>query len=140
MIQLLDTNVVSEIRKIGSGRADAGVASWLERQSQLDLYLSVVSVCELERGVQRAERRDSRQGALLREWLDDKVVPAFKGRILDIDVRVALKCAQLRAHRTCEISDAFIAATALENRMTLVTRNIAHFQPLGVRVLNPWLS
>lgn len=140
MIQLLDTNVVSELRKVHTGRADPGVVSWLARQSELDLYVSVITLFEIEAGILRAERRDPAQAAVLRRWLEQGVMSVFDKRILGIDANVALRCAGLCARRTCESGDAFIAAIALENRMTLVTRNAAHFEPLGVRVLNPWLS
>lgn len=140
MIQLLDTNVVSEIRKIRSGRADAGVAAWLELQDTLALYISVVTVFELQHGALRVARKDAAQGALLREWIDKYVLTGFEHRILPIDLPASLRCAELCSQRPCEVPDAMIAATALEHRMTLVTRNVAHFEPLGVRVLNPWLS
>ena len=137
---LLDTNVVSEIRKIRSGRADAGVEAWARRQSEMQLYVSVITIYEIERGVRLAERKDPDKARMLRTWLDLGVLIAFDGRILDIDSRIAMRAGALRVQHAGELPDALIAATALEARMTLVTRNAPHFEPLGVRVLNPWLS
>ena len=137
---LLDTNVVSELRKIRLGRADANVAKWAESVDAADLYVSAITVQELTIGVLLAERRDPVQGALLRAWLDGQVLPAFAGRILSVDVAVAEKSALLHVPDPRPIRDGLIAATALVHRMTVVTRNVADFEPTGVATLNPWLN
>jgi predicted nucleic acid-binding protein len=135
---LLDTNVVSELRKVRLGKADAQVARWAEGVDAADLYLSAITVQELEIGVLRVERRDPEQGAVLRAWLDSRVLPAFASRILPIDTAVALRSARLHLPDPRPIHDGFIATTALVHGMTVVTRNVADFEPMGVRTLNPW--
>ena len=137
---LLDTNVVSELRKIRLGKADARVSEWADSVDAADLYLSVITVQELEIGVLLAERRDLSQGAILRTWLNHHVLPAFMGRILDVDVAVALRSARLHVPDPRPVRDGLISAIALVHGMTVVTRNVADFEPTGVLVLNPWLS
>ncbi len=135
---LLDTNVVSELRKVRAGKADPHVARWADGVDAADLYLSVITVQELEIGVLLAERRDLRQGAVLRAWLKDHVLPAFSGRILMVDIAVAQRSAQLHVPDPRPVRDGLIAATALVHGMTVVTRNGADFEPTGVQILNPW--
>lgn len=135
---LLDTNVVSELRKIRLGKADAQVAHWADSVDATDLYLSVISIQELEIGVLLAERRDPSQGAVFRAWLNAHVLPAFIGRILVIDTAVAQRSARLHVPDPRPVRDALIAATALVHGMTMVTRNVADFEPTGVSILNPW--
>ena len=135
---LLDTNVVSELRKVRLGKADAQVAHWADSIDATDLYLSVISIQELEIGVLLAERRDPLQGAVFRAWLNAHVLPAFTGRILVIDTAVAQRSARLHVPDPRPVRDALIAATALVHGMTVVTRNVADFEPTGVSVLNPW--
>lgn len=136
---LLDTNVVSELRKVRLGRADPGVARWADSVNASNLYLSVVSVQELEMGVLQLLRRDPVQGAVLRTWLDMQVVPAFGQRILPVDLAVAQRSAALHVPNPRPVRDGLIAATALVHSMTVVTRNVVDFRPCGVPVLNPWL-
>ena len=135
---LLDTNVVSELRKVRAGKADSHVADWADRVDAGDLYLSVISLQELEIGVLLAERRDPSQGAVFRAWLNGHVLPAFTGRILVVDTAVAQRSARLHVPDPRPVRDALIAATALVHGMTVVTRNVADFEPTGVAVLNPW--
>jgi len=135
---ILDTNVVSELRKIRQGKADARVSAWAEGVAASDLYLSAITIEELEIGVLLTERRDAAHGALLRTWLNQHVLPAFSGRILAVDTRVALCSAQLHVLNLRPIRDCLIAATALTHDMTVVTRNVTDFEPTGARVLNPW--
>ena len=134
---LLDTNVVSELRKAKSGKADAKVIAWAASVSASSLFLSVVTVLELETGILLIERRDAAQGRVLRGWLEGQVLPAFMGRILPVDVPVAQCCAKLHVLEPSADRDALIAATALVHGMTIVTRNIADFQATGVKLLNP---
>jgi predicted nucleic acid-binding protein len=134
---LLDTNVISELRK-PEQRADHGVRSWTQTQQLDALYLSVITVMELEIGVGRLERRDARQGATLRKWLNERVLRAFEYRILSIDLAVARRSATLHIPDPRPERDALIAATALVHDLVVVTRNESDFAPLAVRTLNPW--
>jgi len=135
---LLDTNVVSELRKVRLGKADAHVAEWADSIDAADLYLSVISIQELEIGVLLVERRDPSQGALFRAWLNAHVLPAFTNRILAVDIAVAQRSARLQVPNPRPIRDGLIAATALVHGMTVVTRNVTDFEPTGVPTLNPW--
>jgi toxin FitB len=133
---LLDTNVVSELRKAKG--AHTRVRAWADAHPAQSLYLSVVSLLELEVGVLLVERRDRKQGAVLRAWMDGQVLPAFSDRILAVDTQVAQCCAAIHVSDPRSDRDALIAATAVAHAMTVVTRNVRHFQPLGVAVVNPW--
>lgn len=135
---LLDTNVVSELRKAKGGKADKNVKAWADSISATSLFLSVITILELETGILLIERRDPMQGAVLRTWLDGHVLPAFSGRILPIDVAVAQRCAKLHVPDPRADRDSLIAATALVHGMTVVTRNVADFERTGVEIFNPW--
>jgi toxin FitB len=135
---LMDTNVVSELRKAKSGKADPQVVEWASGVPLAELFVSVVGVQELEIGVLLAERRDPAQGRLLRLWLDAHVLPAFDGRILPVDLAVARRSAALHVPNPRPVRDALIAATALVHDLTIVTRNVADFEATGARILNPW--
>ena len=138
MMYVLDTNVVSELRKVRLGKADANVASWTESVDAADLFLSAITIMELELGVLSIERKDATQGALLRSWLEQHVLPEFSGRTLPVDTAVAQRCARLHVHDKRGERDALIAATALVHGMVVVTRNVDGFAPTGVLVVNPW--
>ncbi len=135
---LLDTNVISELRKAGSGKADKNVVVWANSVSAASLFLSVITILELETGILLLERRDPRQGAVLRAWFNMNVLPAFFGRILVIDTVVAQCCAKLHVPNPRSDRDAIIAATASVHCMTVVTRNVDDFKPTGLEILNPW--
>ncbi|MEX0693709.1 MAG: type II toxin-antitoxin system VapC family toxin [Rhodospirillales bacterium] len=135
---ILDTNVVSELRKAKSGKADPGVTAWVSGVLPTSLFLSAITVLELEMGVLQIERRDASQGALLRTWLNGHVLPAFDGHILPVDSAVAQCCARLHVPDPRSDRDAMIAASAMVHGMTIVTRNTSDFEPTGVEVLNPW--
>jgi predicted nucleic acid-binding protein len=137
---LLDTNVVSEFRKIVPGQADPNVANWAGKVKPYDLYLSAITIQELEIGIRLLDRRDPRQAAVLRSWLDRYVLVAFDGRILPIDTAIALRSAQLHVPDRRPAEDGLIAATALVHGMTVVTRNVEDFAGTGVAVLNPWVA
>jgi toxin FitB len=137
---LLDTNVVSELRKIGDGKADANVVAWIGREDSPSFFLSAITILELERGILGVQRRDARQGARLRTWLDSHVRPEFAGRIIAIDDAVATRCAHLHIpYRRNEV-DALIAATALVHELTVVTRNVKDFEGTGAIIVDPWLG
>ncbi|MBP1203590.1 putative nucleic acid-binding protein [Duganella sp. 1411] len=138
MMFVLDTNVVSELRKIRLNKADINVTAWAESVDATDLFVSAITVMELELGVLSVERKDATQGAMLRSWLEQQVLPEFAGRTLPVDTAVAQRCARLHVPNRRGERDALIAATALVHGMTVVTRNIADFQPMGVKLFNPW--
>ena len=135
---LLDTNVVSELRKAGDGRADARVAAWIAAEDAAGFYISALTLMELEIGILRVERRDTEQGRRLRRWMDRHVLPEFEERTLPVDAAVALTCARLHVPDPRAERDAPIAATAIVRGMTVVTGNIADFEATGVRLVNPW--
>jgi predicted nucleic acid-binding protein len=135
---VLDTNVVSELRKVRFGRSDPRVAKWADSVEAVSLYVSAITILELEIGILQMERRDPSQGVMLRAWMDNHVLPEFTERVLPVDTAVAQRCARLHVPDRHAERDALIAATALVHGMTIVTRNLADFQPTGVPVLNPW--
>ncbi len=138
MNYLLDTNVVSELRKIGDGKADARVSAWVDTEDAESFFISAITILELERGVLGIQRRDAAQGARLRAWLDNHVRPEFAGRILPIDDQIAMRCAHLHIPDRRNEVDALIAATALVHGLTVATRNVRDFEGTGVVVVNPW--
>lgn len=135
---VLDTNVVSELHKVRPGKADANVAAWTESVDASDLFVSAITIMELELGVLSIERKDASQGALLRSWLERHVLPEFSGRALPVDTAVAQRCARLHVPDKRGERDALIAATALVHGMTVVTRNVNDFKLTGVPLVNPW--
>ncbi len=135
---LLDTNVVSELRKVKAGRAHHRVQAWTERADAASMYLSVVTVLELGLGALLMERRDQRQGAVLRSWLEDQILPAFSNRILSADIAVARRAAALQVPNPRPYRDCLIAATGLVHGLTVITRDVRDFEPTGVSLFNPW--
>lgn len=137
---ILDTNVVSELRKARAGKADANVVAWAAAQDPAALFLSAITLLELEMGVRLAERCDRAQGAVLRTWMDSRVLPAFDGRVLPVDGPVARCCAALHVPDSRSDRDTLIAATGLVHAMPVVTRNVTDFEPTGVKTINPWMG
>lgn len=136
---LLDTNVISEIRKIKAGRADPHVADWAKSVELESLYVSAITIQELETGVLLAERRHPITGAILRDWFDNRVLETFDQRILSVDTDVARQAAALHVPDPAPVSDSLIAATALAHNMILVTRHTGDFRRFPMpSVLNPW--
>ena len=133
---LLDTNVVSELRKSGTTRLDDNLRRWAESVPPADMYLSVVTLAELEIGVLSLENRDPVQALPLRTWLEQFVKVHFHGRIFDITPRIALAFARLSVPNRVGVMDGLIAATAIEHNMTVVTRNVTDFP--SVRTINPF--
>ena len=135
---LLDTDVVSELRKIRGGKADPNVVAWAGSVDASQLFVSAISILELQLSVLSIERMDPRQGELLRSWLEQRVLPEFAGRTLAVDTDVTLRCASLHIPSRRSEADALIATTALVHSMTVVTRNVADFVSTGVSIINPW--
>lgn len=137
-MDLIDTNVVSELRKVRSGRAAPEVIRWNASVDAADLYLSVITLYEIETGILLKSRRDPAQGAIMREWFEHSVRVGFAGRILDLTEEIAARAAALQTIRTFDKVDSFLAATAYVHRMRIVTRNVHHFEGAGIEVVNPW--
>lgn len=135
---LLDTNVISELRKAGDGKADPAVMAWVRAVDAGQMFVSSLTLMELEIGILRVERRDPAQGARLRAWFETRVLPEFAGRTLAVDGAVALRCARLHVPDPRSDRDALIAATALVHGLTVATRNTADFAATGVALVNPW--
>ncbi|ODS22511.1 twitching motility protein PilT [Candidatus Endobugula sertula] len=135
---LLDTNVVSELRKAKSNKANSVVVAWANSVPSASLFISATTVLELETGILLVERRDPTQGAILRSWLNTHVLPAFSDKVLPVDTAVAQRCAKLHVPDPRSDRDAIIAATALVHDLTVVTRNVDDFLPTQVNMINPW--
>lgn len=135
MTYLLDTNVVSALRVRGR---TPDVEKWAASVRVTELFITATTVAEIERGIASKERTDAQQGAVLRVWFNDRVLPAFADRVLPFDLAAARTLATYRVPEHAPLDDALIAAVAEANDLILVTRNTKHFEPLGVRLLNPW--
>lgn len=135
---LLDTNIVSAFRR--PDRLPEKVLAWAESVDAGDFFLSAITVLEIEQGILARSRSDTVQGAVLRAWFDDDVLPGFDGRILPFDAQIARKCAALHIPDPRPERDAIIVATAIIYGLTVVTRNVADFEMLDVAFLNPWAT
>jgi toxin FitB len=133
---LLDTNVLSELRR--PERAAAKVRDWAASVPEAGIFLSAITILEIERGILLRERKDREQAAHLRQWLEARVLGAFGERILPFDAAVARRCASLHVPDPMPAADAIIAATALVHGLTVVTRDVGDFERTGVKLLNPW--
>lgn len=135
---ILDTNVISELRRAGQGKADKNVVNWAQSIDATTLYISVITVLEIETGILKIERHDPDQAEILRNWFEGHVLKAFENRILPIDEAVARRCAQLHVPDPKSERDALIAASALVHGMTIATRNTKDFEQTGAALLDPW--
>lgn len=135
MTYVLDTNVVSALRVRGRNPA---VDAWVASVPVRDQFVTAFSIAEIERGIVAKEGTDSAQGERLRTWFEDRVLPAFSGRVLAFDLAAARILASYRVPEHAPYDDALIAATAQAAEMTVVTRNTKHFEPLGTQCLDPW--
>jgi toxin FitB len=135
---LLDTNIISESRKLGSARIDRNAAQWLNQIDVEVTFVSAMTMFELERGVRQMERRDAQQGVVLRRWLNDQIMTTYEQRTLPLSRAVALICAGLHIPDPKSERDAWIAATAIDAGLILVSRNVSDFANTGVEVINPF--
>ena len=133
---LLDTNVISELRR--PDKADRNVAVWANEIPAASFFLSAISILEIELGALLIARKDAAQAAVLRDRIDHQILARFEGRILAVDTAVAQRCARLHIPDPRAERDVLIAATALVHGLTIVTRNVADFEPTGVALINPW--
>ncbi|MBK8756014.1 MAG: PIN domain-containing protein [Actinomycetales bacterium] len=132
---VLDTNVVSALRVRGRHPA---VERWAASVPVADQFVTALTIAEIERGVVAKERSDAPQGTVLRRWFEQRVLPAFADRVLAFDLPAARILATYPVPEQALLDDALIAAVAEAAKMAVVTRNVKHFEPLGVRCLNPW--
>lgn len=132
---LLDTDVVSALRVRGR---NPGVEEWASRIPVADMFVSSLTIAEIELGIEAKGRTDPDQAAVLRAWFEDRLLPAFAGRVAAFDLRAARVLATYRVPDHSPLDDAVVAATAQACGMTIATRNVRHFAPLGVAVINPW--
>ncbi len=137
---LVDTNAISEARKASTSCGDRNLAAWFTKVPIDALFLSAITIQELEVGVLRAERKDTAKGVVLRRWMNDFVLRNFRHRILAVDTAVAIRAAQLQIKKTPPRLDNLIAATAYVHGFSVVTRNVGDFVNTGVNVINPWLT
>jgi len=139
---LLDSNIISEFRKVPAGRANPGVVAWAQSIPPESLFISAITLMELEKGVQLKTRQDPAAGGVLRRWLAERVLPSFQGRVLAVDEAVALENAGYHIPDPRPLADSLIAATAKVHGLCVVTRNVKDFESFkqmnGVQVFNPW--
>ncbi len=135
---LLDTNVVFELRKAGTDRCDAAVAAWAQSVSVNELFISVITVMEIQTGILLKKRKDAAQAARLQPWLDTQVMPGFDERILPVTTAIAVRCAALHVPHPRSPHDAFLGATAHAHRLVMVTRNAGDFEDMDIGILDPW--
>jgi len=137
---ILDTDAVSELRKTKAGKGNPNVVAWVESVEPVDTSLSSITIHELELGTLLLERRDPKQGAILRTWFETRLLPEFDERTFAIDLAVARRCAALHVPDPRPLRDSFVAATALVHGVIVVTRNADDCRPMGAEALNPWES
>jgi toxin FitB len=137
-VYLLDTNVLSELRKLDSKNCNANVKAWFSTCKPSQLFTSVICLLEVERGILQVARKDAAQAKRLRHWFDTYLIPGMQERTLPVTQAIASLCAALHVPDPKPEMDALIAATARVHGFTLVTRNTKDFEPMGARCINPW--
>jgi PIN family toxin-antitoxin system, toxin component len=135
---LLNTNIISELKKLDSGKIHPQVQRWAYSINLMQTKISVVSITEIRTGILSLARKDQAQAASLDNWFTNRLLPAYRTRTLSVDTEVALICAQLHIPTKRPINDAYIAATAIAHNLTLVTRNVRDFQGLPLILENPF--
>lgn len=136
MDYLLDTNVVSELRR--KSRCDPNVAKWQAGVLAESCFVSVISLTEIVQGIESARKKDAGFAGTLEEWYRNQVIPGFSRRILPVTLEISEQAGAVLAMRTRNLADSLIAATALIHGLTLVTRNVEDFSDTGVPIFNPW--
>jgi len=136
---LLDTNVVSELRKVAKGKTDPIFSNWASGLTNIDLYTSAIVIYELELGIQLLANRDLAAAKILRIWLEESVIPVFGDRILPVDSKIAKAAADLSIPNTAPFRDSLIGATAIVHGLKIATRNTKDFSKYnGLEIINPW--
>jgi len=135
MNYLLDTNIISEVRK--GQQCNPNVANWYDSIDDTDIYLSVLVLGEIRKGIERARRTDSVQARALEKWLSE-VATNYATHVLPVDAAVADAWGRMSAQRPLPTIDALLAATAKVHGMTLATRNVADVADLGAKLHNPF--
>jgi len=135
---LLDTNIISELKKLDSGKIHPQVQRWAYSINLMQTKISVVSIIEIRTGILSLARKGQAQAASLDNWFTNRLLPAYRTRTLSVDTEVALICAQLHIPAKRPINDAYIAATAIAHNLTPVTRNVRDFQGLPLMLENPF--
>lgn len=135
---LLNTNIISELKKLDSGKIHPQVQRWAYSINLMQTKISVVSITEIRTGILSLARKDQAQAASLDNWFTNRLLPAYRTRTLSVDTEVALICAQLHIPAKRPINDTYIAATAIAHNLTPVTRNVRDFQGLPLMLENPF--
>ena len=135
---LLDTNIVSELRKLETGKIHPQVYRWIKSNGFTHTYISAVTLAEIQTGILSLARKDKAQAASLDNWFTNRLLPAYRTKTLPVDTKVALIYAQLNVPNKRPINDAYIAATAIAHNLKLVTRNIQDFQGMPITLENPF--
>ena len=135
---LLDTNIISELKKLDSGKIHPQVQRWAYSINLMQTKISVVSIIEIRTGILSLTRKDQAQAASLDNWFTNRLLPAYRTKTLPVDTKVALIYAQLNVPNKRPINDAYIAATAIAHKLKLVTRNIQDFQGMPITLENPF--
>lgn len=138
MRYLLDTNVISELRKAGTPKANPEVIAWANTVDADEMFISALTLMEIEKGILKFARKDPVQAHHLQRWYQERVLIEFAWRTFDIDSSICRLCAQLHIPDERPATDALIAATAMHHDLILVTRNVKDFAGMGVMLLNPW--
>ena len=135
---LLDTNIVSELRKLETGKIHPQVYRWIKSNGFTHTYISAVTLAEIQTGILSLARKDKAQAASLDNWFTNRLLPAYRTKTLPVDTKVALIYAQLNVPNKRPINDAYIAATAIAHQLKLVTRDIQAFQGMPITLENPF--
>lgn len=137
---LLDTNVISELRKIPKSTADKNVMAWAKSVDSTLMFMSTITIFEIELGIQLHRQKDATQSLMLHDWFHGHVMPLFAGRVLPVNEIIALTAAELNCPNRRPLNDSLILATGKVHQLIIVTRNEKDFEGAGIKVLNPWGS